>query len=62
MELVTHFVSLHICALFIKLMDEFETLGCVLKVTCPEKKLYWPIGLIPQRSILASAFGCTLQS
>jgi hypothetical protein len=62
MELVTYFMSLYVCAVFIKLMDDLETLGCILRVAHPKKKLSWPIGLIPQRAILASAFGCALQS
>lgn len=38
MELVTYFMSLYVCAVFIKLMDDLETLGCILRVAHPKKK------------------------
>jgi len=61
MELVTYFMSLYVCAVFIKLMDDLETRLCT-ESRPSRKKLYWPIGLIPQRAILTSAFGCALHS
>jgi len=32
MELITHLMSLYVCAVFIKLMDDLETFGYVLRV------------------------------
>jgi hypothetical protein len=62
MELVSYFMSLYVCTLCIELMHKWETIGCVLRVTHPENRLYRPTGLVPQRAILARAFWCILQS
>jgi len=43
MELVTYFMSLYVCTVFIKLMDKLETIGCVLRVTRPEESCIRPL-------------------